>query len=179
MTHILKSISTFTLILVFAFPADAQMPRAREPFDPAKAQHLPLQPGAIVVTADDGTVTTHAFQFELAENDRTRAKGLMHRAELAPDRGMLFDFRTDRKVSMWMRNTFIPLDMLFIAKDGEIMTIAENTIPHSERSIPSRVRVRAVLELAAGTVDRLGIETGDRVEHEMFAKKDSHEMFGD
>lgn len=168
MTHLIRTAVAFTLVILFAVPADAQMPRAREPFDPAKAQHLPLQPGAIAVTADDGTVTTHAFQFELAENDRTRAKGLMHRAELAPDRGMLFDFRTDRKVSMWMRNTFIPLDMLFIAKDGEIMTIAKNTIPHSERSIPSEVRVRAVLEVAAGTVDRLGIETGDRVQHQMF-----------
>lgn len=168
MTYLLRTALTITLIVAFALPTDAQMPRAREPFDPAKAQHLPPQPGAIVVTDGDGTSTTHAFQFELAENDGTRAKGLMHRAELGPDRGMLFDFRTDRKVSMWMRNTFIPLDMLFISKDGEVMTIAENTVPHSERSIPSRVRVRAVLELAAGTVDRLGIETGDRVEHEMF-----------
>ena len=81
---------------------------------------------------------------------------------------MLFYFKRDRIVNMWMRNTFIPLDMLFLSEDGEVMTIAENTIPHSEKTVSSRVRVRSVLEVAAGTVQRLGVKTGDRVRHAMF-----------
>ena len=92
----------------------------------------------------------------------------MHRAEIAPDHGMLFDFKRDRMVSMWMRNTFIPLDMLFLSAEGEVVTIAENTVPHSEKTVSSRVRVRAVLELAAGTVQRLAVKPGDKVTHEMF-----------
>jgi hypothetical protein len=92
----------------------------------------------------------------------------MHRAEIAPDHGMLFDFKRDRMVAMWMRNTFIPLDMLFLSQSGEVVTIAENAVPHNEMTISSKVRVRAVLELKAGTVERLGIKPGDRVKHEMF-----------
>ena len=148
--------------------AQAQGWRPHEPYDPTKAQSLALEPGAIVV---DGT--EHPFQFELAASDRERSIGLMHRTELAPDRGMLFDFKRDRMISMWMRNTFIPLDMLFLSKDGEVMTIIENTKPHSERSLSSRVRVRSVLELAAGTVQRLGIEPGDRVRHAIFDEQSS------
>lgn len=126
---------------------------------------MPLEPGAIVVNGEE-----HPFRFEFAETGRTRQVGLMHRAEIAPDQGMLFDFKRDRMVGMWMRNTFIPLDMLFLSKEGEVMTIAENTIPHNERTISSGVRVRAVLELKAGTVERLGIKTGDTVKHAMFEK---------
>ena len=141
----------------------AQQWRPHEPFDSTKAQKLPLEPGAIVVGAAE-----HPFQFEVAASDRERSIGLMHRAELASDRGMLFDFKRDRMIGMWMRNTFISLDMLFLSKDGEVMTIIENTTPHSERSLSSRVRVRSVLELAAGTVQRLGIKPGDRVRHSIF-----------
>jgi uncharacterized membrane protein (UPF0127 family) len=157
------------VLLFAATPALAQW-RPYEPFDPSKAQSLAFEPGAVVVTADDGTSVTHAFQFEVADNHSERSTGLMHRSELGADSGMLFDFGRDRMVSMWMRNTFIPLDMLFISKDGTVQTIAVNTTPHSERSISSRVRVRAVLELPAGTVERLGIKPGDRIEHAMFAE---------
>ncbi len=148
--------------------AQAQQWRPYEPFDSTKAQSLELEPGSIVV---DGT--EHAFQFEVAASDRERSIGLMHRAQLGEDRGMLFDFKRDRMISMWMRNTFIPLDMLFLSKDGEVMTIIENTTPHSERSLSSRVRVRSVLELAAGTVQRLGIKPGDRVRHVIFGDQRS------
>jgi uncharacterized membrane protein (UPF0127 family) len=153
------------ILVVGACAASAQFLRPHEPFDSTKAQTLPLEPGAIV-TAE----TEHVFQFEFANTDRSRQIGLMHRAEIAPDRGMLFDFARNRMVGMWMRNTFIPLDMLFLSDKGEVVTIAENTIPHNETPISSRVRVRAVLELKAGTVERLGIKTGDRVKHAMFGE---------
>ena len=156
----------FVFAVAAAAPSTAQFLRPHEPFDSTKAQSLDLTPGEIV-TVESNVHTSHAFQFELADNDRTRATGLMHRAEIAPDHGMLFDFKRDRLVNMWMRNTFIPLDMLFLNASGEIVTVAENTVPHSEKTVASRVRVRFVLELAAGTVQRLRIKTGDQVRHAM------------
>lgn len=165
------SLIRFSLVLVLfcaGASAEAQFLRPHEPFDSTKAQSLPFTPGTIVAVEEDGNVVTHSFQIELANTDSSRSTGLMHRAEIALDHGMLFDFKRDRMVTMWMRNTFIPLDMLFLSEDGEIMAIAENTVPHSEKTVSSRVRVRSVLEVAAGTVQRLGIKTGDRVRHAMF-----------
>ena len=92
----------------------------------------------------------------------------MHRTQLAADAGMLFDFKSDQITAMWMRNTRIPLDMLFIANDGKIINIAERTVPLSEQIIPSDGPVRAVLELNGGTVARLAIRPGDRVIHPIF-----------
>ena len=110
----------------------------------------------------------HVFSVELATTDEERERGLMFRKELPDGRGMLFDFETDRNVAMWMKNTLIPLDMIFIRNDGRISNIAENTEPMSTRIIPSRGAVRAVLEVAGGTAKRLGIQAGDRVAHPMF-----------
>jgi len=110
----------------------------------------------------------HVFAVELAATPEARARGLMFRKELPEGRGMLFDFRPDQEVSMWMRNTYISLDMIFIRPDGRILRIVENTEPLSERIIPSQGRVRAVLEVAAGTARRLGIAPGDRVAHPLF-----------
>ncbi len=121
---------------------------------------------SLTIVSQDGA--SHSFLVELAADDASRAKGLMFRREMAPDAGMLFDFEQDRLVSMWMKNTYIPLDMLFIKSDGTIATIAQMTEPHSLKSIPSRVSVRAVLELNGGVAAQLGIEAGDRVIHELF-----------
>lgn len=112
----------------------------------------------------------HIFAVELANTDETRARGLMHRKELPEGRGMLFDFRRDQEVSMWMQNTFIPLDMLFIRADGRIHRIAENTEPHSTRLVSSGGPVRSVLEVIAGTARKFGIAPGDRVAHPMFSR---------
>jgi hypothetical protein len=105
----------------------------------------------------------HAFTVEIAETDAQRAQGLMFRSRLAPDGGMLFIYPADRRLSMWMKNTLIPLDMLFVASDGKVVGIHERAVPHSLRSIASPVPARAVVELAGGTVGRLGIRVGDRV----------------
>jgi uncharacterized membrane protein (UPF0127 family) len=112
----------------------------------------------------------HNFMVELAADDASRAQGLMYRRSLAPDRGMLFDFKRVEPVSMWMQNTYVPLDMLFIRPDGMIARIAERTEPLSTRAIPSGEPVLAVLEVAGGTAARLGIKAGDRVEHPLFRR---------
>lgn len=108
------------------------------------------------------------FSVEVMRNDAERAKGLMFRRFMPQDRGMLFDFQAEQPVMMWMRNTIIPLDMVFIARDGKIVNIAENSEPMSETTIPSDGPVTAVLELNAGTAARLAIKKGDSVRHAMF-----------
>ena len=112
----------------------------------------------------------HAFQVEVARNDADRAQGLMFRRSMAPDHGMLFDFGRVEPVSMWMQNTYLPLDMLFIRPDGTIARIAADAEPLSTRTIPSGEPVLAVLELNGGTAARLGIRPGDRVEHALFGR---------
>jgi hypothetical protein len=108
------------------------------------------------------------FQVELAVSPEQRSQGLMFREDLDEDRGMLFDFGRSQRASMWMRNTYVPLDMLFIDAAGRITQIAANTQPLSDAAIASREPVRAVLELRAGVTARLGIEPGDRVIHPLF-----------
>jgi uncharacterized protein len=105
----------------------------------------------------------HVFQVELAVTDEEKTRGLMFRRSVPEFTGMLFDFQEDGPRSMWMKNTYVSLDMIFIQDDGRIRYIAESTEPESEKIIRSRGPVRAVLEVAAGTARRLGIEPGDRV----------------
>lgn len=116
----------------------------------------------LVIKTDEGE---HAFTVELVDTPELRAKGLMYRQELAPDAGMLFDFKEDRAVSFWMMNTYIPLDMIFIKPNGEIANIHVNARPHDTTSIPSQGPVQFVLEIPGGRSVELGIEAGDMVEH--------------
>lgn len=111
---------------------------------------------------------SHAFDVELAVSARQQSQGLMFRRDMRSDAGMLFDYRVPTRIMMWMKNTFIPLDMIFIGEDGKIINIAQRTIPHSEATIVSKARARAVLEVNGGTVSRLGIKVGDRVRHAIF-----------
>ncbi len=110
----------------------------------------------------------HRFRVEMAVTPEQHAQGLMWRRKLAADAGMLFDYGQVQLTMMWMKNTYIPLDMLFIAGDGTIVNIARNTEPLSLKAIPSAGPVRGVLEVPAGTVERLGIKAGDRVRHPIF-----------
>lgn len=110
------------------------------------------------------------FRVEIAKSDQERATGLMYRRELPEGQGMLFDFRPDQDVAMWMKNTFIALDMIFIRADGTIHHIAENTEPHSTAIISSQGKVRAVLEVIGGTVRKYGIARGDKVGHPLFGR---------
>ena len=113
----------------------------------------------------------HRFDVEVALTARQQSQGLMYRPRLAPDAGMLFVYRPTRTLSMWMRNTAIPLDMLFIAEDGEIVKIVERTLPYSLAIIPSGRPVRGVLEVNGGTASRLGLRPGDRVVHSEFGSE--------
>lgn len=103
------------------------------------------------------------FSVEVAATEEEKRTGLMYRKELADGVGMLFDFSPEQEISMWMKNTYVSLDMIFIRSDGRILRIAENTEPLSTRIIPSRGPARAVLEVVAGTARKYGIAPGDRV----------------
>ena len=114
----------------------------------------------LIVATDEGART---FAVEIADDDRERALGLMYRREMGDGEGMLFDFVIEQPASFWMKNTYLPLDMLFIKADGTIESIAERTTPLSEKSVPSKGPVRFVLEINGGLSDKLGIEPGDKV----------------
>jgi len=105
----------------------------------------------------------HRFTVEVAKTEDEQARGLMYRQSLAPDRGMLFPFSPPRPASFWMKNTFIPLDMLFVRADGTIARIADNTVPQSLDQVGVSEPVLAVLELAGGRAAELGISDSDKV----------------
>jgi uncharacterized protein len=103
------------------------------------------------------------FTIELALSDAQMEQGLMFRRSLAPDAGMLFDFKTPTNVAMWMKNTLIPLDMLFVDEHGRIVDIHERAVPLSLDTIATKAPARYAIELNGGTAARLGIKIGDRV----------------
>jgi uncharacterized membrane protein (UPF0127 family) len=111
------------------------------------------------------------FRIELAISPAQQQRGLMFRDKLDPYTGMLFDFGTPRVISMWMMNTLIPLDMVFIAADGRILNVAANTKPMSTDTILSHGEAKGVLEIAGGTARLLGIKPGDLVLHWAFGTK--------
>ena len=111
---------------------------------------------------------THSFTVEMALDPAEQSIGLMFRPRVPEFGGMLFDWGKPRVSQMWMRNTIASLDMIFIGEDGTIKTIVERTVPQSLAVIDSKVPVRATLEVAAGTCERLDIRVGDKVQHTMF-----------
>ena len=113
----------------------------------------------------------HVFSVELAVTDEQRARGLMERRSLPEGHGMLFKFEPDQVIQMWMHNTYISLDMIFIRGDGRVLRIAENTTPLSDRIISSGGAARGVLEVIAGTARKLGIAPGDKVAHSWFEQR--------
>jgi uncharacterized membrane protein (UPF0127 family) len=118
------------------------------------------RPDRIVVVTQSGE---HAFTVEWALTPEARARGLMFRERMAPDHGMMFDFMVEEPQSFWMKNTPLSLDIIFIHANGTVARIARNTVPFSERTIPSGAPVRYVLEVVAGTADRIGLVGGDQV----------------
>jgi len=119
------------------------------------------------ITVDTNSGPT-VFTVELASDAQSQQQGLMFRKEMAPDAGMLFDFHEALMLTFWMKNTFLPLDMLFIRADGTISTIATNTVPLTTTPVPSAEPVRAVLEINGGRAQQLGIHAGDRVRAAIF-----------
>ncbi len=114
---------------------------------------------------ESGPVT---ITVEVADTPHKRGLGLMFRRSLGEDEGMIFLHERDGPVGMWMKNTYIPLDMIFVRGDGVIHRIEKDTEPFSERTIGSGAPVRAVIEMIAGSADRLGLKPGDRVEYPAF-----------
>jgi uncharacterized membrane protein (UPF0127 family) len=137
------------LLALAAMSADAKVRVDKLWLVPASGQEVPID-------------------IEVAEDPQEKAMGLMFRTELADNRGMLFPYSEARELSMWMRNTYIPLDMLFIRPDGVIHRIEVRAEPMSERIINSQGEVSAVLELPGGAAERFGIKAGDRVRHPLF-----------
>ena len=133
---------------------------------PALAQLQTFETSTLTITSATGD---HKFAVELATTPAQQEQGLMYRRSMAPDAGMLFDFGHPTTTAFWMKNTLIPLDMLFVAADGRIVNIHERAVPMSEDLIPSQGQVRAVIELNGGTAARLGIKPGDRVVYPIFA----------
>ena len=111
------------------------------------------------------------FSVEMATTEEEKTQGLMYRKELPDGKGMLFDFSPEQQISMWMKNTYISLDMIFIRADGRILRIAENTEPLSTKIISSGGLAKGVLEVIAGTAQKYGIQPGDRVAHPLFNKR--------
>jgi uncharacterized protein len=120
----------------------------------------------IIATRD----AQHRFTVELARTPAEMERGLMYRDRLAPDHGMLFVYDDERAVSFWMKNTLIPLDLIFVDSSGRIIEIAERAVPLSTALISSNGPVRAVLEVNGGTADRLSIAIGDRLLHPAFSQ---------
>ena len=129
----------------------------------AQLQHFPTSELTIV-----SSTGPHRFTVEVAETPAQMEQGLMFRRQLAENVGMLFDYKQPTMATMWMRNTLIPLDMLFVDAQGRIVNIHERAVPQSDDVIASAEPVRAVIELNGGTAARLGIVPGDKVQHPIF-----------
>ena len=127
---------------------------------------LAFETSPLVIETRSGV--RHTFTVEIARSQSEQSQGLMLRRELAAHAGMLFDWPKRPVAKMWMKNTLIPLDMLFIDRSGLIVHVAARTEPYSLEIVTAGRRVRAVLELRGGSTDRLGIAVGDRVQHPIF-----------
>ena len=129
--------------------------------DGARADEL----GSLSLATASGV---HPFQVEIAADEAAREKGLMYRRFMPADRGMLFEFDREAPVSFWMKNTYIPLDIVFIARDGSVTRVAADAEPLSETLIPSGGPCVAVLELNGGTAARIDLKVGDKARHPFF-----------
>ena len=158
-----KFLSAITAVAL-GLPCSAQVEQPQQ-IDMLETSTLQISSGDLV----------HSFTVELANDRDEIQRGLMDRTEMPQDAGMLFDFGEPRRASMWMKNTLLPLDMLFIDADGTILAIAKDTEPMSTRVIDPGFRIKSVLELNAGTSDALGIVPGDTVLHPIFGNAGSAE----
>lgn len=148
----------FALLLVGSTPLLAGCDAFSRPDGPVAESGLRIVP----LTITQGT-QTHRFTVEVADTPAAQEQGLMFRSSLGPDAGMIFPFEQPKFASFWMKNTLIPLDMLFVRADGSIDRIAENTIPESLEPVASGGEVAAVLELAGGTAARLRLDETAKV----------------
>lgn len=164
-------IDRFTFLIVSLLAAVSFSACASAQIDPAFDPTAPDAvvdyggPDRLVIETANGPIE---FTVELAETQEARTRGMMHRDSMDPDTGMLFDFEVEQVISIWMRNTRIPLDIVFIRADGTIAKIVANAVPYSLRPMYSDYPVLSVLEVAGGRSAALGIEPGDLVRHAWF-----------
>ncbi len=160
---------TFVLAAVLAAPLlVAGACRAEGPAPtPPPAAAAPVALESLTVETSRGPVS---FKVEIADDEPERQQGLMYRTRLAPDAGMLFEWTVPAERAFWMRNTYIPLDIIYIGANGRIISIAAMTKPFDETPVPSNGAALGVLEIAGGRAAELGIEIGDQVRHKMFAR---------
>jgi len=154
----LTGLAVVPALLLFAFLASAAGVRAQEAGSP---MILPVDPAPLVASTDDGEVR---FQIEVADTPEERSRGLMFRERMPDNQGMLFVFPQSLPVGFWMKNTILPLDLLFVSDKGEVRAVLQG-VPFSTETISPGEAVRFVLELNAGTAEREGIAVGDRLSH--------------
>lgn len=155
----------FLFIALMLLPLSACLDKA----DKQKIQEELTVNQELSIKTSDGV--THDFNIEYVSTLEDMARGLMYRTEMAEDAGMLFDFGTESERKFWMKNTLIPLDMIFIKSDGTIHHIHKNAIPEDLTRISSKGAVKAVLELNGGSAEKLNIQIGDKIEHPIFNDK--------
>lgn len=146
------------LPLVLGSPAAAELPRQDPRACKGQPEIKPLEP--LQIRTGNGV---HSFTVEIADSGRKQEFGLMCRRALAPDRGMLFVFDSQEQRYFWMRNTLIPLDIVYIDADGSVVSITRNARPLDETPLPSGGAAKFVLELAGGRAAEIGLLPGDRV----------------
>ncbi len=159
-------IRSIAIAASFAFLAACSPQPAAEATPAAASMEVPVHPVsglAVVPLTVAGEKKTHTFRVEVAATPRDQAKGLMFRTEMGPDEGMIFPRDGYAQASFWMKNTPLPLDIIFIGTDGRISNIAANTVPYSLESVSSEGIASAVLELNAGRAAELGIVAGNKV----------------
>lgn len=174
MTSIPRSAGrTFVLAAVLAAPvlfagacrAEGPAPATTGPGPGAVAPAVMVE--QLTIDTARGPVT---FMVEIADDEPERQQGLMYRTSLRPDHGMLFEWTVPAERAFWMKNTYIPLDIIYIGANGRIISIAAMTRPFDETPVPSKGAALGVLEIAGGRAAELGIEIGDQVRHKMFAR---------
>ena len=155
--------AVFGLLFLFVwfYLSVASTAHAAEPPAAPVAQEITFEKGQVQVRSGRGR--TFVFDVEIAKTPEQLAQGLMHRTELPATTGMLFIYKPPRRIAMWMKNTQIPLDMLFAGRTGTVFYIKENAVPLSEDLIPAPGQVAYVLEVPAGTVKKLKLKAGDRL----------------
>lgn len=153
------------LALLLAFPLTACWEK-ESGAGSEKIIYDPQNPKLLEIVSNNGQ--SHIFEIELAVTPQQQQQGLMHRTSMADNAGMLFYFGREVERGFWMKNTLIPLDLIFIKQDGTIHHIHENAVPHDLTSIKSNGSVAAVLEINGGFSNKLGLAAGNKVKHPFF-----------
>ncbi|MCB1527740.1 MAG: DUF192 domain-containing protein [Hyphomicrobiaceae bacterium] len=156
---VLFLVFVLVLVVIYLFAAPWRWGGGVERPDPSQEQ--------LVLVTETGR---HPVGLEIADTEEKKQVGLMFRTELADDHGMLFAYDSPREITMWMRNTYISLDMIFIGEGGRVVSVSRQTEPMSEEIISSRVPALAVLEMKAGSAEHYQVKPGSRVEHPLFSK---------